>query len=61
MMTGFDDIFDAALSTILHVSMKMCRGREIKSGAVSFVLATKTEKSLTISHFLRQKSIKTIP
>ncbi|MBX4939479.1 hypothetical protein [Rhizobium binae] len=28
MMMAFDDIFDATLSTILHVSVEMCGGRK---------------------------------
>ncbi|ULR44159.1 hypothetical protein [Rhizobium sp. K102] len=34
MMMAFDDLFDAALSTILHVSMEMCGGRRNKKRAV---------------------------
>ncbi|MBB4575341.1 hypothetical protein [Rhizobium lentis] len=36
MMMAFDDLFDAALSTILHVSMEMCGGGKKRAVHVCF-------------------------
>ncbi|UIK10930.1 hypothetical protein LZK80_24875 [Rhizobium leguminosarum] len=59
-MTAFDDLFDATLSTILHASVEMFAGTKNRETGLSLSFGDESGKSLTISHFQRQKSIKTI-
>ncbi|MGO7671865.1 hypothetical protein ACC817_16790 [Rhizobium ruizarguesonis] len=58
MMTAFDDLFDATLSTILHASVEMFAGAKNRKRGLSFSFGDESGKSLTISHFQRQKASK---
>ncbi|MGG7537160.1 hypothetical protein [Rhizobium sp. 12,4] len=49
MMMAFDDLFDAGLSTILHVSVEKCGGRENKKRAVHACFGYEIEKISDIS------------
>ncbi|WP_063503091.1 hypothetical protein [Rhizobium etli] len=44
MMMAFDDLFDAGLSTILHVSMEMCRESKAGREASPMRFGLKNEK-----------------
>ncbi|WP_237352493.1 hypothetical protein [Rhizobium leguminosarum] len=46
MMTAFDDLFDATLSTILHAGVEMFGGTKIRKTDFRFHLAKKTENLL---------------
>ncbi|WP_246697913.1 hypothetical protein [Rhizobium sp. WYCCWR 11128] len=58
MMTAFDDLFDATLSTILHAGVEMFGGTKNRKTGLSLSLAEESGKSLTISRFPRQKASK---
>ncbi|MGO6813334.1 hypothetical protein [Rhizobium leguminosarum] len=60
MMTAFDDLFDATLSTILHAGVEMCGGtKKPEDGAFAFVWRRKRKISYNFS-FPVPKSVKTI-
>ncbi|MGG7580357.1 hypothetical protein NMA58_20090 [Rhizobium sp. YTUHZ045] len=44
MMMAFDDLFDGELSTILHVSMEMCRESKAGRGALPTCFGLKSTK-----------------
>jgi len=60
MMTAFDDLFGATLSTIVHASVEMCGGTKILKTELSLSFRHESGKFLGFSRFERQKSAKTI-
>ncbi|MBY3183927.1 hypothetical protein HFO24_20010 [Rhizobium laguerreae] len=58
MMTAFDDLFDATLSTILHAGVEMFGGTNDRKTGLLLSLGGEGGKSLTISRFQRQKASK---